>query len=155
MSKEPAHRYPIQLAGRAKTDVRTQFGALCWRMVRGKPKVLLITSRDTGRWIIPKGWPMDGHTPSEAAAVEAWEEAGVTGKVSEKMAGVYSYTKPLEQTPLPILVMVFALRVKTCHDDWPEKSQRTRKWMSPRKAALKVNEDELAQLLRRFGEKLG
>ena len=58
-------------------DARTQYGALCWRMHRGKVEVLLITSRDTGRWVIPKGWPIDGLAPAQTAAREAWEEAGV------------------------------------------------------------------------------
>ncbi|MEN9850080.1 MAG: hypothetical protein RL128_243, partial [Pseudomonadota bacterium] len=62
---------------------RTQYGALCWRMHRGKVEVLLITSRDTGRWVIPKGWPIDGLAPAQTAAREAWEEAGVEGDIAD------------------------------------------------------------------------
>lgn len=93
---------------------------------------------------------MDGLTPSEAAAQEAWEEAGVTGSVSDQSAGVYSYIKPLDRSDLPCLVMVFPLQVKTLHDRWPEDSQRKRKWFSPKKAAQKVNEAELKQLILKF-----
>ena len=65
---------PISLRGAAKSDVRTQFAALCYRIKRGKVQVLLVTSRRTKRWIVPKGWPMEGRTPADSAAQEAWEE---------------------------------------------------------------------------------
>ena len=54
---------PITVNSARKTDVRTQFAALCWRVMDGKVQILLITSRGSGRWIVPKGWPMDGQTP--------------------------------------------------------------------------------------------
>ncbi|MFC6583776.1 NUDIX hydrolase [Sulfitobacter aestuariivivens] len=54
--------------------MRTQFAALCYRVKKGKVQVLLVTSRGTKRWIVPKGWPMDGKTPAQSAALEAWEE---------------------------------------------------------------------------------
>ena len=69
------------------TAARTQYGALCWRMHRGKVEVLLITSRDTGRWVIPKGWPIAGLAPAETAAREAWEEAGVEGDIADDGLG--------------------------------------------------------------------
>lgn len=150
MSMQPADRFPIHLSGNQKTDVRTQFAALCWRKHKGKHEVLLITSRDTGRWVIPKGWPMDGMTPAEAAAQEAWEEAGVTGKLRAEVEGVYSYIKPLDRSAMPCLAMVFALHVKTIHDKWPEDHERTRRWFTPKRAAAKVHEAELAQLILRF-----
>lgn len=150
MSIEPEGRFPIDLSGSTKRDVRTQFAALCWHMNKGKCEVLLITSRNTGRWVTPKGWPMDGYTASEAAAQEAWEEAGVTGSVSTQAVGVYSYIKPLDRTQLPCLAMVFPLKVKTLHESWPEKHERKRKWFPLRKAASKVDEDELRQIILRF-----
>lgn len=150
MSIQPDRRFPIDLSGQSKRDVRSQFGALCWRMNKGKCEVLLISSRNTGRWVIPKGWPMDGMTPAEAAAQEAWEEAGVSGRISDRAVGVYSYVKPLDTTRLPCLAMVFPLKVKTVHDTWPEKSQRTRRWFTQRKAATKVDEHELRQLITQF-----
>lgn len=144
------NRFPISLLGQTKRDVRTQFGAICWRLHNKKHQILLITSRNTRRWVIPKGWPMDGMTPAEAAAQEAWEEAGVTGKVSSRAAGVYSYMKPLDASKLPCLAMVFPLKVKTLHADWPEKSQREREWFSIKKAARMVSEPELQQIILRF-----
>lgn len=144
------NRFPIDLSGQTKRDVRTQFAALCWRGSKHKPEILLITSRDTGRWVTPKGWPMDGMTPVEAAAQEAWEEAGVTGDIGPQSVGVYSYIKPMDQLKLPCLAMVFPLRVKTVHSQWPEKHERTRKWFSRKKAAAQVDESELAQMILRF-----
>jgi len=70
-------------------ECRTQYGAVCWRLHRGRVEVLLVTSRDTGRWIIPKGWPIDGLSPAGTAQREAWEEAGVEGEVIEDGLGVF------------------------------------------------------------------
>ncbi|MFE3837486.1 NUDIX hydrolase [Pseudogemmobacter sonorensis] len=130
---------------------QTQFAALCWRMHGGAPEILLITSRDTGRWIVPKGWPMKGRSPSGAAAREAWEEAGVEGEVSDQAIGRYSYDKVLRRAQsLPCEVLVYPLRVRRLTDDYPERRQRRRKWFSPGKAARKVAEPELRALLAGF-----
>jgi 8-oxo-dGTP pyrophosphatase MutT (NUDIX family) len=143
---------PIRLAGSGKYDVRTQFGALPWRVTDGKVEILLITSRGSGRWIIPKGWPMNGATPAEAAATEAYEEAGVEGKLSNAVLGFYSYRKRIAKDGdnLPIVVAVFPLRVKKMLKSWPEKHERKRRWMSRKKAAALVREPELAQMIRLF-----
>ncbi|MEM7599457.1 MAG: NUDIX hydrolase [Pseudomonadota bacterium] len=151
MSKFRAKQVPIILNDREKTDVRTQFAALCYRVVDGKVKVLLITSRRTGRWIIPKGWPVDGKTPIESALTEAWEEAGVEGRVSGDCLGLFSYQKNIEDADeLPCVAMVYPLKVKTLAANYPEKGQRKRRWMSPKKAAEKVDEPELARILKNF-----
>lgn len=150
MSMAPDTRFPILLSGSSKRDVRTQFAALCWRITKGRVEVLLISSRNTGRWVIPKGWPMDGLTPAEAAAQEAWEEAGVTGRIGPQAVGVYSYIKPMDWTNMPCLAMVFPLKVKTEHHIWPEAHQRKRRWFGRRKAATRVYEDELRQLILQF-----
>lgn len=127
---------------------RRQNAALCWRMHRGKIEVLLITSRDTGRWVIPKGWPMDNRSASEAAAIEAWEEAGVTGAVSDQDLGLFGYEKILQPTTsVQCLVRVFPLRVANLADKFPERKQRRRKWFTVEKAAKKVAEPELRRLL--------
>lgn len=143
-------RFPIDMVGGHKSDMRTQFAALCWRKAGKGHEVLLITSRDTGRWIIPKGWPMDGKTPSEAAEQEAWEEAGVTGKVWPQSVGIFSYTKPLDAMRKPCIAIVFPLRVKTMHPHWPEKGQRKRKWFKPKAAAKRVTDVELKSVLADF-----
>ena len=151
MTKLGANQTPIRLAGSGKRDVRTQFGALPWRMVDGKLEILLITSRDTGRWIIPKGWPMDGATPAEAAATEAWEEAGVEGKLSHVVVGFYGYFKVMDNSDdLPIVVAVFPIRVKRLLPDWPERAERKRRWFPAKKAAGLVAEPELRQIIKSF-----
>ena len=88
---------------------RAQFGALCYRVEQGVVQILLITSRRTKRWILPKGWPEDGLTPAQAAANEAREEAGVTGKIKQRPIGVYSYEKHVENAEsLPCMVTLYA-----------------------------------------------
>jgi len=141
---------PLSVDITDKRDMRTQFGALCYRMVSGKPEVLLITSRRTGRWVIPKGWPMGAKTPGESALQEAWEEAGVKGKVTGTCLALYSYTKGVDGQDLPCAVMVYPVKVKDLCNAYPEAGQRKRKWMTPKKAATKVDEPELAHLLRKF-----
>ena len=130
---------PIQLAPLQKRDLRTQFGALCYRSRNDKTEVLLITSRGTGRWIVPKGWPVDGATPAEAALQEAWEEAGVIGKAQGNALGIYSYTKQDDGEKLPCVVAVFAVKVKALKNSFPEAGQRRRKWFSRRKAARRTS----------------
>ncbi|MEM9636975.1 MAG: NUDIX hydrolase [Pseudomonadota bacterium] len=142
---------PISLSGAGKRDVRTQFAALCYRLRKGKLQVLMITSRGSKRWIVPKGWPMDGRTPAASAVQEAWEEAGVRGQSDGRCLGIFSYSKEAEDLgALPCLAMVYAVQVETLADDYPEAGQRERKWMSRKKAARLVDEPELARILRDF-----
>ncbi|KAF0677014.1 NUDIX hydrolase [Profundibacterium mesophilum] len=141
---------PMRLASARKRDVRTQFGALCWRIRKDKVQVLLVTSRGTGRWVVPKGWPMDGETPADTAAIEAWEEAGVEGAVRDSCLGIFTYLKVMDGDDLPCVVAVFPIKVTKSHDTWPESKQRRRRWTSPKKAARLVAEPELARLLLDF-----
>lgn len=141
---------PLRVSGAGKREVRTQFGAICYRIHDGKVEVLLVTSRGTGRWIIPKGWPMDGETPAAAAATEAWEEAGAEGRVSNQVLGFYSYSKTLESDRLPCVVAVFPIKVKRLLNDFPEKGQRKRKWVSQKRAAAMVDEPELRRIIKDF-----
>lgn len=142
---------PISLPNGSKSDVRSQFAALCYRVKRGKVQVLLITSRASRRWIVPKGWPMDGKTPAESAAIEAWEEAGVRGVSDGRCIGIFSYSKDTDdQGALPCLAMVFAIEVRELSDVYPEASQRERKWLSRKQASKRVEEPELARILRDF-----
>lgn len=145
---------PIRLAAARKRSVRTQFGALCYRTSRGKVEILLVTSRGTGRWILPKGWPMDGTTPAASAQIEAYEEAGALGKVKNTCLGIYSYSKGFkEKDSLPCVVAIFPMKVKKLLKDYPECFERKRKWFSQSKAADKVTERELAQIIRNFDPK--
>lgn len=130
--------------------------ALCWTIRDGKLRLLMITSRTTRRWIMPKGWVEPDMADDALAAQEAWEEAGVRGKVKGKRIGRYKYIKQ-DVGPgkdLPCRVDVYPLRVRDLAKDWPERSQRQRRWMSRRKAAKAVWEPELAQLIRQFTPKV-
>ena len=151
MTLQRTKRTPIKLQDAAKSDVRTQFAALCYRMHEGEVQVLLVTARQSGRWIIPKGWPMDGKTPDESALAEAWEEAGVKGKVMGGSLGLFSYHKEIDdKREMPCVAMVYPVKVKSLVKKFPESGQRKRKWFSPVKAASKVYEPELAHILKVF-----
>jgi len=138
-----------------KRKTRLQFAAICYRKIKSGCEVLLITSRDSGRWVIPKGWPIDGLSPSGTAAQEAWEEGGVRGKVRDTCLGIFAYDKAMETgTDLPVSVAVYPLRVDSrLADKFPEVGQRKRKWFSPKKAATRVNEPELKRMLKKFDPK--
>lgn len=146
----------LRMSGAAKRDVRTQFGALCYRIRDDKPQVLLVTSRNSRRWIIPKGWPMDGETPAEAALTEAQEEAGVEGKASNICLGLFTYTKIMDgdDDDLPCAVSVFPVKVKRLHADYPEMRERERKWFSLKKAAARVREPELREIINNFNPQI-
>jgi 8-oxo-dGTP pyrophosphatase MutT (NUDIX family) len=142
-------------AGRAQA-ARTQVAALCYRTVRDRTEVLMVTSRDTGRWVLPKGWPRAGRGAAGTAAREAYEEAGVMGRIGADPLGSYGYDKRLpDGSTLPCRVTVFPLAVRKLMDDFPERRQRVRRWMSLREAAGRVAEPELAALLSGFSPGAG
>ncbi|RWX77071.1 NUDIX hydrolase [Neorhizobium lilium] len=129
---------------------RKQYGALCFRYIGDGPEIeiLVITSRDSGRWIIPKGWPMKRKTPYAAAATEAWEEAGVLGTVRKKPVGHYTYLKLLDDSEvLPVVVDVFQIEVSEIKTDFKEQGERVLAWVSSDEAARRVREVELKSLL--------
>jgi len=131
---------------------RVQFAALCVRESDDGQEVLLITSRDTGRWVIPKGWPMDGKDGAETALQEAWEEAGVRANHLERTSvGHFTYDKILDDgSALPVRTSVYRVIVKELADKYPEAGQRKRHWFSPKDAAEQVREPELSALLRQL-----
>lgn len=132
-------------------EPRTQYAALPWRQRDGALEILLITSRETRRWVIPKGWPIEDIKPGASAAREAFEEAGVLGMPGRKSLGVYHYEKRLRSGRLQhVRVQVFPLEVREQADEWPEKGQREMLWTSPRDAADRVAEPELQALLAAF-----
>ncbi|WP_342078371.1 NUDIX hydrolase [Yoonia sp. SS1-5] len=150
MTNSSGRQLPLRFKTGRKTDIRAQFAALCWRYKNGKLQICLVTSRTRKRWIIPKGWPMHKQTPADAAATEAWEEAGVTGIAGEQCLGLFSYVKPLRDQMTPTIAMVYPLEVKKVHSKWPERQQRKRKWFSPKKAAKKLTEPELKLIVASF-----
>ena len=135
-------------AAKKKNKLRQQFGVAPYRnRPDGEIEVLLVTSRDTGRWIIPKGWPMKKGTPLKAALREGFEEAGVRGKGGAEI-GAFDYVKVMEYgRDRPCRVGVFALEVTEELDDWPERDERTRRWFSLAEAAEAVDESGLKQIL--------
>jgi 8-oxo-dGTP pyrophosphatase MutT (NUDIX family) len=128
---------------------KQQYAALPIRVRQGGDlEVLLLTSRDTGRWIIPKGWPGRRLTARAAAAREAYEEAGIEGIIQPPgPVGRYHYAKRLEIGEIRITVKVFLLHVERQLDTWPEKTERETRWLSPEQAASMVDEPELAAIL--------
>ncbi|MDP1700357.1 MAG: NUDIX hydrolase [Aestuariivirga sp.] len=137
-------------------DVSQQYAALPWRQAQ-RFEILLITSRETRRWVIPKGWPMPGHSAAESAAQEAYEEAGIRGQMSAQALGHYTYSKRLRGgAKKRFRVEVFAIEVTEVLDLWPEAHERARRWFSPQEALALVEEPELAALIRTFaGDRLG
>ena len=129
-----------------------QCAALCWRIGADGPEVLLITSRDTGRWVIPKGWPVPGLSSHQTAAREAWEEAGATGVPDPEPLGSFAYDKRLAPAlSVACDVTVHAFAVAELHEDFPERAQRRRKWFSPARAMEKVAEPDLRALIAAWG----
>lgn len=129
-----------------------QYAALPWRRLPdGTVKVLLITSRETRRWVIPKGWPMTDRAPGEVAAQEAYEEAGVVGDAAAKSLGAYSYDKRLRNGAAhPVTVLVFAMEVLVEQLAFPEQGQRDKLWTTAVEAADLVDEPDLQDMIRRF-----
>ena len=147
---------PLSIDTKQKRNARSQFGALCYRITDEKIQVLLITSRRTQRWILPKGWPENGMTPGESAANEAMEEAGVTGKLNERPLGVYYYEKTVKNGKnYPCIVTIYELKVQKTWADYQEKSERRRKWFSQKGAAKRVLEPDLALLIKSFNPSQG
>lgn len=134
----------------ARSETR-QVAALPWRMTDDGRQILMITSRETRRWVIPKGGRMVGKTDPEAAAQEAMEEAGVRGEMDQTSIGVFRYAKGLKDGGVrQCVVSVYPLQVLVQLGAWPEAHQRERRWMSLSEAADLVHEPDLAALIRDF-----
>jgi 8-oxo-dGTP pyrophosphatase MutT (NUDIX family) len=142
--------------GEGDTSLAHQVAALCWRLHKNALQFVLITSRDTGRWVIPKGWPVPGLAPSAAAAREAWEEAGVIGRIGDRPLGDYLYNKVTSPAlSIRCAVTVFPLRVAELKRNFPEAKQRRRRWVDAEKAAKLVAEPELASLFQSIAAQPG
>jgi 8-oxo-dGTP pyrophosphatase MutT (NUDIX family) len=127
-----------------------QYAALPFRYLHNL-EILLISSRETRRWVIPKGWPMKGRKPYATAAREALEEAGVVGRIAKRSVGSYQYVKRLKNgAPLLCTVDVYPMMVKRQRDRWREQDQRTIQWFPAEEAATAVEEPELQALIDEF-----
>ena len=129
---------------------RIQYAALPYRLrSNSRTQVMLVTSRETGRWVIPKGWPQKRKTPCASAAREAREEAGVVGRVGKHPIGTYSYKKRLKKgVVVACEVRVFPLKFKRQQKNWREREEREVHWFSRAKAARVVMEPALRAIIR-------
>lgn len=133
-----------------------QVAALPWRRGPLGIEILLVTTRTTKRWAIPKGWTMEGKADHEAAAIEAYEEAGVKGVAEIMPLGSYGYLKVLKSGKLRRLtVQVYVMTVEQVLEDWPERTQRQRQWVSFEKALDLLGEVELLPVISTFAERQG
>lgn len=130
-----------------------QHAALPWRRVNGELQVLLVTTLNTRRWIVPKGWPIPGLSPSACAAHEAAEEAGVSGHIESKPLGWFYYRKRLKSgESVHCRIDVFAMEVLRQRRNWPEKAARETIWCSLEEALARVSEPGLRRLIARFAK---
>jgi 8-oxo-dGTP pyrophosphatase MutT (NUDIX family) len=113
-----------------------QIAALPYRVGRSGAKILLITTKGKGRWLIPKGWPMRGRKRRSTAAIEAFEEAGVVGRIGRRKVGHFQHRK--RKARLACAVEIYPLAVRRNLRDWPEKRERKRRWFSGKQAARRV-----------------
>jgi len=129
-----------------------QFGALPWRAAdEGRREIMLLTSRETGRWIISKGWPIKGRKPAEVARQDSYEEVGLIGRIIGKSAvGCYYYEKRLAHVVVPCKVRVFLFQVERQLNDWAEKDQRATQWFDAQEAAMLVSEGGLTEIIERI-----
>lgn len=129
-----------------------QYAALPYRVEDGHPMVLLVTSRETKRWILPKGQPERKLSPPQVAETEAYEEAGLIGTVFKAPFAHYdSYKRLKNGKEVPCLMRVYLLEVSHELSAWPEMDERERRWMSPGEAAMLVTEPGLVRVLLDFG----
>jgi len=147
LTQAAARRY-CTLMIRVGDDVPIQTGALPWRLAKNGIEILLVTGRRSGRWTIPKGWPMPGKSLAEAAAQEAFEEAGVRGTVDPKPIGTFNHVKQqMAFGEFEVNIVVHNLWVDREFPKWPELGQRKRKWFKPKDAAKRVDSAELSALI--------
>jgi ADP-ribose pyrophosphatase YjhB (NUDIX family) len=126
-----------------------QVAAIPFRLTpHGDIEIMLVTSRTTRRFIVPKGWPMKGKSGRKAATIEAQEEAGVLGKTLKQPAGTYSYWKRLANRFVRVDVIVYLLEVSEELADWQEAKRRQRAWLAPADAAMLIDEPDLSTLVK-------
>lgn len=142
------------MRGVVSNGVNLQYAALPWRKAQdARIEILLVTTRQTGRWIVPKGWPHSGLPPHECAAREALEEAGVLGDPAETALGAFRYEKHRKSgESVPCTVHVFALEVARQRRTWPEKAARQTRWCTIEEALARVGEPGLRRLIRKFAK---
>lgn len=138
-------------------EAARQYGVLPWRLsARGELQILLITSLKRRRWVVPKGWPANGQAPFMAAAIEAFEEAGVIGDIGPNIVAEYPYlSERKDGAPLPCRVALFGFRVRGTLTHWQDAGRRKRRWFNVSEAAKLIAEPELAEFLAQLAEEPG
>ena len=136
--------------GRKSSRAIKQSGVIPYRVTNGKVEVLLVTTRRSHGWVIPKGGIKKALTPADSAANEGWEEAGVVGEVDGNHLGTYKYRKRGKT----YRVKVFLLPVETVLEDWPEASHRKRQWIELTQAARRVKKASLKRILKTSSNKI-
>jgi len=149
----PAGSWLRTLAGLFYKPARLQIAALCYRWTDGTLEVLLVTSREKGRWILPKGWPELDQEAYETAVIEAYEEAGARGRSHKEAFGSFRSFKGLSNgLELRTKVLVFPIEVDHMLSSFPEKGQRRVCWMPISKAIEIADEPGARRLLSRFNK---
>jgi 8-oxo-dGTP pyrophosphatase MutT (NUDIX family) len=139
--------------GTALQALNNQVAALPWRLRGGELEVLLITTRNSRRWIVPKGWPEADLSASESAAREALEEAGVIGAIVQKPVGRFHYIKQRRTgESLPVSVTLFPLEVMHQRRSYPEKHLRETRWCTLDEALAQISEPGLKRLITKFAK---
>src|SRR3989442_2649092 len=145
------------MSGRRKISAarRVQYGALPYRLRAGsRPQFMLVPSRETWRWIIPKGWPKKGKSPHHSAAREAFEESGVVGAGARRSVGSFTYEKRLKNGGAVVCeVRVFPLQVRRRNKQWPDKQERVVKWLHAPQAAAKAKEPKFTAIILRWARR--
>ena len=132
---------------------RKQYGAVPYRFRGRSVEILLITSRQTKRWIVPKGWPKK--SPHHTAKSEAYEESGVRGKIRSRALGSFEYCKTSSRGhEHRCRLKVFPLAVKSQAKKWPERRERITRWFKLKEAARRCSDPALSRLLRKLGREL-
>lgn len=150
-----ARSYSSAMTREQSGETPVQTGALPWRLApKNGIEVLLVTARRSGRWTIPKGWPMPGKSLAEAAEQEAYEEAGVRGTIDPNPIGTFRHVKQLNILgDLEVDIVVHPLWVDRELEKWPEVGQRKRKWFKAKEAARRVDSSELSEMIRQAVKK--
>jgi 8-oxo-dGTP pyrophosphatase MutT (NUDIX family) len=141
---------------RAGPAVRVQYGALPYRFTSmAALEILVVTTRQSRRWIVPKGWPIKRLTPSKSAAREAFEEAGVRGKIGARAIGIFRYKKTAGENGADpdYEVKIFPLLVRRQSATWPEYGQRVVQWVDPEKAISLIRDPELKTIVEKFAKR--
>ncbi len=128
-----------------------QYAALPWRKVKGKMEILLITTSNARLWIVPKGWPIEGRTPSESAAQEALEEAGLEGEIAAEPLGSFRHHKQAKSgETILCTVYLYPMEVTSQRESWPEKHLRESRWYSVQEALHRIKNPNLRRLIMKF-----